>query len=779
MADPNVPFPNIEIQSIYIGNLELFPRNQSFQDETVMFDQFVIEEDMFAESIFGSIVFYDPLMEVFTDKVKIGDLVVLNADGYSFEFEIIDINIVTDLATKQIVGPNNRPTKIIIRFASKLFSYSNFDITLLNDFIGKISLKKQINEEATPVVEKEFVDGIELKELDDVELDGFVQVLARAAIPDKDLISDETFNSVWFKYDPAHYPWSKIGSSPKLSQLMNYVCEYACFKDNPNAVNFFFWEDLFSWNFRCIESLVQEPVVPASPNEGAFLSSIDENIQNAIASMEVINTISPTKLLSQGAFDSEYIRIKPNWSNIYSDYMDTNYSLEKTLLRYDYGIEKDLWRKIDEGNRIFVPSISKEQATVSDIPGGKSTCNRITDTNFGYYSSPYNFSDTPWWNYYEDINGYGGDLTPDEILRQIDAKPTRLESKFWQSQFDFCELPASHLLKIYKEIKWPTFLYKRDYARLKRIKKQWEVYKKSICCEREMPETFFAVLTGAKKIHGSDGEIPPHDTEDIIKSDPGGVWAYEWCEVEFWPRQSAKEILKDPAYEIIEFEDNTFPFVFVKPPGYLRGLEPPTSDFPETRAFNLNEILNSRIPRKLDKNYEFSEEGGVTSSPPFTLIMNPGITDALGFTGSVEEKSSYSSYPNNFAMMPVGKFRIFKDTCPPTWYDAGNLDDYITQDFYFGGRIVQMYRISKHMLKGIVPGITLTVTPDLPVPSEDDTNIGDGETDLGEPVIEEEQEEENDGTNQEAINQRKSLGVIENLFVFDVENAHDGLCQDC
>ena len=149
--------------------------------------------------------------------------------------------------------------------------------------------------------------------------------------------------------------------------------------------------------------------------------------------------------------------------------------------------------------------------------------------------------------------------------------------------------------------------------------------------------------------------------------------------------------------QIIEFETtgsdaSEFPFIFVQSPWALRGeiskqktlnviegttagvnvIKEVTINTKDNRAYNLNEILNSRIPD------DFELYGG--NAGPWTLMMNPGISDGLGVTAN---KGSLSSYPNNFAMMPVGKFRVLTGDCPPAFDDDGTQP--FTDDFTFGG----------------------------------------------------------------------------------------------
>jgi hypothetical protein len=493
------------------------------------------------------------------------------------------------------------------------------------------------------------------------------------------------------------------------------VAEYACYENNPNAVNFFFWEDLDNWNFRSIESLIEQQQNDIKWN---FEPTTDENNLNAVVQFEVINAISPIRLLESGAFTGEYVRVKPKWGDIYSDFLDTNGQLNKSLFRYRFVNERNNWKQI-----------SSAGYGVDSYNDATSNTLRMVDTNFGYYSVPYNSSENPWWNYYDNYNSYSGDVS-------LENEPDRLTDRYWKAQFDFCELPGSWLKKIYKKVKFPLIYNRTLYGEKKRIKKQWEVFKNNVCCIKPVPETFFAVLTGAKKVYGSDGgltaTIEQGGSPVKVGKDSTGVWKYTWSEIEFWPRDQAEFVLSSGASKIIEFEDNSFPFVFVKPQGAAEGKTPPTNNrslLPDTRAFNLNEILNSRIPN----DFEFEKYN--------TIMSNPGVSDAIGITG---DKSIITSYPKNFTTMPVGKFRIMDTTCPPNFSDDGttvNSDD----SFYFGGRIVQMYRIPRKTLTGI-QGITLPY---------DSFKYYD-----------------------EFYSESKTV-PMEDLYLFDVENAHDGLCTNC
>ena len=762
--ETNVSFPNVSGLKISISNLELYPRETNYANETISFSDLTIEEDMFAESIFGSINFIDSTPNLsLLNQININDKIIISLNGDTFEFGIIDINVTSDLASQKLVGPESHPTKILVRFASQVFLNANFNFVLPQGFLGKISLDQNNEEQVAATRYVSEVPGItflkkpedddyasKYKDLSISRRGGFLQSKIAPILGNKPLKADPTFNDIWLKEEPVSYPYSKINSQTRLSQLMNYICEYAVDLTNSFAVNFFFWEDLYQWNFRSIESILSNDYKDAKDKDlPQFSPTTDENSLGAIVSFEVLNNVSILKLKNAGAYASEYIRIKPDWRYHNRQAVDTVGNLDKK--RYKYNLKEFLggWKTIAE-NPIGPKYVAGYQGGTlenyitwapedgSINPGTL----RISDKTFGYYNNPYHQETIPWWNFYQYDNGY------DNWLQHRPYWPYRLEIEHWQAQFDFCELPGDYLglinylrekINVGGKMSWLGG--KREYyAFKKRIESDWKLYKNTICCERKQPETFFALITNAVKIHGGLGATftsKDGKTHNTI-ADPGGVWAYEWSEVEMWPRSEVDKIPEPNPdtgwsnYTIIEFQDNSFPFVFLKPQGYMEGRAPKTFYHQDTRAYNLNEILNSRIP------IEF--ETGVVGStaPPYTIVMNPGVSDVLGFTGTAGDKSSVSSYPKNFSMMPVGKFRVINSHCPPDWkINTGIVpNDY----FYQAGRVVQMFRIPKETLSSIQGKTLISVTK---------------------------------GENTYTRKPR------ENLFIFDVANAHDGLCLDC
>ena len=197
----------------------------------------------------------------------------------------------------------------------------------------------------------------------------------------------------------------------------------------------------------------------------------------------------------------------------------------------------------------------------------------------------------------------------------------------------------------------------------------------------------------------------------------------------------------NPSFEIIEFDERVgggaFPFVFVSSPSMLSGgfgrLGGNTLGFTgsDNRAYNLNELLNSAIP------VDF-EDGDTTVEPDGslkTIMMSPGVSNGL-IPEETTNRKDITSYPKKYQMMPVGKYRVISKSCPDfsrSGLSTNNGDN--ASSYYYGGRIVQMKTISSKTLN-IMQGYTFDRGP---------------------------------------FKKQRS-----NLFVFDVDNTHDGLCTgDC
>jgi hypothetical protein len=125
---------------------------------------------------------------------------------------------------------------------------------------------------------------------------------------------------------------------------------------------------------------------------------------------------------------------------------------------------------------------------------------------------------------------------------------------------------------------------------------------------------------------------------------------------------------------------------------------------PDSRAYNLNEILNSAVPSKFEVKFSFSTN---------TTIKGPGISNIHGIMpDDAETRKEYVSYPKQFSLMPVGKYRITtKKPVLRIGADDGTAMLVLgAPELYHGGRVVQMFKIPKQALTAIIGKTLATET---------------------------------------------------------------------
>ena len=646
-----------------------------------------------------------------------------------------------------------------------------------NNFIGKISKNKTdptiqevpegfdpadykqaediMNSNSSLAIEPEYGAGLVQKLINEQQKN---QIKTNTPIKPKPLIADPTYNDVWLKTENFFYPHFKPSNGLRISQIMNYLCEYACDAVNKNAVNFFFWEDLDNWNFRSIESLLTKEKSQGFYNLGGDKGS-SENYNDTVISLEVISDTSPIKLLDSGALFSEYIFSVPDWGNPYRTFLDTAESIKKTQVTYNYKEDAGKWKHIAD-NSVITKFVQDNIYKLKEY-----STNRITDAQYGFYGNPYNTDKVSWWNFQDfytnlylgkkmaldTTNGGQNIKDKDTFFNNTPSatEPSRTETEYWQSQFDFSELPGCFLNTIYKLIKWDLTKARTKYAEAKKLKKLWDVYKTVICCDRfaslgnsdYKTSGFYALVYAADKIYGGDGASVSsrNDTTGLTYAvDPGGIYAYWWKEVELWPRWEIEEIRND-SYEVIEFVSNEetdnaypFPFAFISSANSLQGhYSAGISGIVDTRAYNLNEIMNTTIPLEFEDDTDY-----------VTLMMNPGVSSPLVIDDT--ERKAFTSYPKKYQMMPVGKFRVISEACPDFSQSGKEIPCSIKSKnaggMYYGGKIVHMKTISSDSLE-LIKGFTSEYAEEL----------------------------------QQDVKKQRSQ-----IFVFDSDNTHDGLCTgDC
>jgi hypothetical protein len=788
-----VSSPNIKIKATLEkrdgSTFELWPRESSIRDDYFGLQDIFLNEDMFAETISGSFSFVDSSNTIDQLNISTEEWLRLELDGKLYNFRITEVTTQSNLAQKITHGPSGAPTKVTLNFVSDEFVYRNFNVKI-DDFVGKISKATKDGSNLSPILAP-YNSTIKITEQLKNKEKGFVQFIMQQAsvFTKKPLAAHETFNDIAVQHEFAFYPYLKDANNLRISQLMNYICEYACYINNPNAVNFFFWEDLDKWNFKCVEGMVEEQLKDKETPIPTYRPQLDEFSEDGLFSMEILNDSDTNQLLDSGALYSTYDRIKPNWANPYRGFVDINQSITNKTINYNYTIDFKKWYDINglKGNS-KTSILQKEINLIGDTRGivsirvdsktGKVTvvaetedtphgltgdallsfdnyfANKLVDNVFGFYSPPYNNTkQTSNW--------------------QLKTFTHTTEKEYWQSQFDFCEAPGSVLMLV-KDIKNQSSEYQKEYADLKNKKAMWDVYRKKMCCERSIPSNFFAVITGAEKIYGSTG------AGLFTSEDSGGIWSYSWVEVEIWPQEKyinsesgssnkITQMLKG-GNQIIEFETtgsdaSEFPFIFVQSPWALRGeiskqktlnviegttagvnvIKEVTINTKDNRAYNLNEILNSRIPN----NFE--------SGTDKTIIMNPGISNILADINTNPELTTYTKYPQKTQMLPVGKFRVISNKCP-NFLNDGQLPETTTDNgFYYAGRVVQMSAVPKESIQTII----LPAVNDMPFNNFPDQNNPD---------------DPNARTDPDDV---KLPIKRDYLFLFDTENAHDGFCDTC
>jgi len=752
---------------------------------------------------------------------------VITTDKTLF-FYIIDIDVMNDPASQEVSRGMGTQNYISIRFASKEFVHSDFitknydrkNSESIQNFIGPISDDYETLEDigTTPVTPKLEVTLLKTPK-DPLDTDGDTDVpildefgeeqyilqnkwepktptffgnliknyndertIAGNRQP-KQLRAHATYNDVWVKPEYFYWPSYKISKIPRITQFINYIKNFACLKEDPNYVDFMFWEDLDGFNFKSISKMVREERDKEKTYE--FWPDVNTNTMNTIVSMEVLKDTDPMELIASGALASEYIRVKPNWRNPFRNVLVGTDRFIKKLIKYSYYNDIFFYNNLKLKNDVIItnkkwdsvtgypPFSSKDYKLTNNEGDFNSSSFRISEEIYGFYDRTTHNSDrSPWWEFL-DIGTRGFTWDKDKYKESYDGgvfgltydfhNHNRMEEEYWQSQYDFSELPGAGAYLIYNDIKWKLTEAREKYIDAKKHNEKWNFYLNNICCERKIPLNFFALLTKADKIYGGDGIT--------FDKDPGGIYSYNWIEVEFWPRESTEAILQN-GEEIIKFDGHeSYPFVFVKPKGALEGhgplvkkykpktdwtkADPPVIDkkdelyeTKDTRAYNINEVLNT-VGITLSPNDIVNADPVILQSIDEckVLITNPGIS--VPFDRSKE--NCKTSYPLGYNMMPIGNFRYLGDCSKQ-------------EKKWNFGRIVQMHVIPREimqtMIKGEqgITGITLSDTINGDAEKYSKTAPGsDLEIELG------------------VVNTKKEIPY---LFLFDVVNAHDGLCDN-
>ena len=173
-------------------------------------------------------------------------------------------------------------------------------------------------------------------------------------------------------------------------------------------------------------------------------------------------------------------------------------------------------------------------------------------------------------------------------------------------------------------------------------------------------------------------------------------------------------LLEEEMGDVIEISDENSPLSIIMTPGGLQGtFLDEASDEWTNPAYNISELLNTT-------------QGD-------DVLVGPGINAASRLEpagGGTEGSIIINNYPEAFQMMPVGSYFITGDEPCETREN----DDV---DFYFHGQIVQMYKLTNYALQHIAPDVL----------------------------------------NYEEDDDREANEIANEVYFFNVPNAHDGMCR--
>ena len=497
---------------------------------------------------------------------------------------------------------------------------------------------------------------------------------------------EETHNSIWLKPNPNLYPWGKRTKSMTLMQLMSNLSENAITTDLKHC-NFLFWRDFGGWHFKSINKIIQdneedsENKIPKSSEaipeltQPYVYSRVDGvtplNLQDGKGDPKILNFSDKSgydhlSLWKNGAYSSYYELIEPNHSDPYHHYMDSSSEYPIKIIDYNYHRDSSKWNTVEEYK--LIPETIKTD--IDPIEPNKSRELRSDAEIYGYFSPSLN-----------DNNPKNYDFIASRIS---DGKYGRSNNVMWQTMNDQTNLNISTLRTIQNQIIKPAKENYKEYLRLKNLKEKWNVYRHTICCDKQEIKTqFLAVIDNAKLIQDNDR---------------GGIYEYSWREVEMWPTDAINGFTGDVGEdgEPVEPEILTkqeAPISIVVVPNGLQGV---MGDGGENGAFNINELLNTA-------------DGD-------NVFVGPGVNVADG---------ENNDYPEAYQMMPVGGyFEVGQDPCNPE-----------DNEVRFHKHIVQMNMIPSYVLETVVPN-----SPE---------NVEEGE----------------------------EIEMPEEIYFFDVPNAHDGLCE--
>lgn len=556
---------------------EVFP-NQTIIERAIIRKIDGSELDLLSRNQ-GNTPFFKLMMrESLFDPMVIGTLFVQDKGGFGEKLnfvggEIFEIDVRTPLSDEDdLEFPNDSLGRITegnlfqsLRFyIHKVRSLTDEGTLMIDSEKGPATMwdlelapyeMVYFNKTDAPLYEGEFIGKIAGE-------NGFVDYLAdkyfspssspySSAREDMDI--EPTGNSIWFKGNAINYPWSKKNSYLELGQVMNHLSENSVSEDNVSAANYLFWQDLVGWHFRSVNSLID-----SQDGSRKYKVSFDKAGKDKIQSFRISKQIDQSELLNSDAYKAFYTCIEPNYEDVYGDYMPTQRKLKKQRIEYDYRTDYDRWSHV-ESNPVLPESLDYEDTN----------SNEKTENIYG------------WFNL-----GEYNDQMPTKF-DYVDNDSYKNSMKAWQTMFDITDLDAEVLKKIRNEVILPAKENYTLYANTRLIKEKWNVYKYSICCDKQAVQAVETGGGGARIlgwITGFERFTLPEDTDSSYVRQ---IWKYNWVPVEVWPKEEIsnyEELQQGNTYEIVAEQG---PFAVVKIP---------QADGITLEAWNMNELNNDYIP---------------------------------------------------------------------------------------------------------------------------------------------------------------------------------------
>ena len=544
-------------------------------------------------------------------------LVSQDSLAQNLKFYIHRVRSLTDDATTEIDAEVGPATMWNLDFGPyEMLYFNKTDAPLYNgEFIGKIAGEDSLVEYfASKYFSPDVSENSSAKEEMDIE---------------------PTLNAIWYKGNQASYPWGK-NNTPylELGRFMNYLAEHAVSDENVGAVNYLFWQDLNRWHFRSVDSLIR-----SQSNPRTYKISNDKTGKDKIQAFHISKQIDQSELLNSDAYRAFYTHVEPNYDDPYADYLPTNDKLRKQRIEYDYFTDYEKWSHV-EGNPLLPDSLKYEDVN----------SNELNDEIYGWFSQKEHNDQKPTkLDYYGNVN-----------------QKNSMDS--WQTMFDMTDLDFETLKKVRNEVILPSKENYNLYTRKRLLKEKWNVYKYSICCDKQ---AVAAAESGSGArilgwITGFERYSLPEDDETSFRH----IWKYNWVPVEVW--------LKDEVYNLEELDSgNTYDVVAKNGPFAVIKL--PQAEGVTLEAWNLNELNNDTNILNPD-------------NPLFGDYLGPGLS-SLNLQYDTIQGSDVGSFFSKNHYMPVGGHitRSFDTVEPPE--SVFNGQEYATCILRTVGQLVELFEI--------------------------------------------------------------------------------------